>query len=247
MKALILAAGYATRLYPLTVNKPKALLPVSENAVVLDLIVEKLEKLASVTQILIVTNHKYAGLFEEWLAGRESGKEIKIIDDGTTSVEDKRGAIGDLQFVIEQEQLQDDLFVLAGDNVFSFELEPYVDYFYAVDRDCLLVKPTNDLEELRSIGVAEVDELGRVTALVEKPAEPRSNIGVYALYLYKKETLKLVADYLEEGNSPDSPSHFPEWLVRQKDVRAYSADGGIYDIGTHEAYEEIRKLFAAGE
>ncbi|GGA24260.1 nucleotidyltransferase family protein [Paenibacillus physcomitrellae] len=247
MKALILAAGYATRLYPLTLNRPKGLLPITDTSCVIDFILDKLEMLEQLSQILIVTNHKYAGAFESWLEGRRSAKEIRILDDGTSSLEDKLGAIGDMQYVIERENLQDDLLVLAGDNIFTFDLQDYVDYFHSVDKDCILVRQTDDLEELRRIGVAELDTEGRVTGLVEKPADPRSNIGVFALYMYKKETLKQVKRYLEEGNSPDSPTQFPEWLVHRQEVRAFFADGEIYDIGTHEAYKEVQERFAKGE
>ncbi|ANS74724.1 hypothetical protein AWM70_09075 [Paenibacillus yonginensis] len=247
MKALILAAGYATRLYPLTLNKPKGLLPITDTSCVIDFILDKLEKLEQVSQILIVTNHKYAGAFESWLEGRRSAKEIRILDDGTSSLEDKLGAVGDMQYVIECENLQDDLLVLAGDNIFTFDLHDYLDYFHSVDKDCILVRQTDDFRELRRIGVAELDAEGRVTGLVEKPAEPRSNIGVFALYIYKKETLKQVKRYLEEGNSSDSPTQFPEWLVHRQEVRAFFADGEIYDIGTHEAYKEVQERFAKGE
>jgi glucose-1-phosphate thymidylyltransferase len=243
MKALILAAGYATRLYPLTLNQPKALLPLTGTATVIDLIVDKLEVLTSISHIYIVTNHKYAAPFEAWAQGRASTKEIRIIDDGTTSVEDKLGAIGDMQHVVKSENIQDDLFVLAGDNVFTFELGPYLAYFYQMNRDCVLVKPTDDKEELRSIGVAELDEMNRVISLIEKPEEPRTNLGVYGLYIYKQSTLPLIQRYLEEGNSPDSPSHFPEWLVRHREVSAFYGEGDIYDIGTPAAYEEIRKRY----
>ncbi|AWB46471.1 nucleotidyltransferase family protein [Paenibacillus sp. CAA11] len=249
MKALILAAGYATRLYPLTLNQPKALLPVHQGKAVLDYIIDRLEEVDGITGIVLVTNHKYYGAFVDWADRRQMGKDLKIIDDGTQSVDDKLGAIGDIQYVLEQEQLQlqDDLLVMAADNLFTFGLSGFIEYFYKMNRDCILVKVTEDEQELQSIGVAELDEKSRVISFEEKPAVPKSNLGVYALYLYKKETLPLFRTYLAEGHSADSPSRFPEWLYRRQEVMAYRAEGEIYDIGTPEAYEEIQRLFASGQ
>lgn len=237
MKALVLAAGYATRLYPLTVERPKALLPLA-GSTILDLLVDKLEELDGLDEILIVSNRKFCAAFQEWLAGRRSPKRIRILDDGTTSEENRLGAIGDIQWTLEHTGLNDDLFVVAGDNVFGFGLQGFVEYFRCVERDCILVKEVDDPEELRRIGVVELDGEGRVLSFEEKPAVPRSRIGVYAMYLYRRETLPLFRQYLTEGNRPDAPSHFPEWLYRRREIRAYPAEGDIEDIGTQEAYRE---------
>jgi glucose-1-phosphate thymidylyltransferase len=244
MKALILAAGYATRLYPLTLNKPKSLLPIHEETTVVDLIIEKLEEVETITEIYIVTNNKYFSVFEDWLSARAPKKPVRIINDGTNSAQDRLGAIGDIQFSIEQEHIDDDLLVLAGDNVFTFDLSRYIDFFYKTDRDCILVQKTDNTQELQSIGVVELDSNDRVITFEEKPEVPRTNIGVYALYIYKKTTLRLIKEYLDTGNNPDSPSRFPEWLVRYKEVMAYFGDGNVYDIGTHAAYEEVKGIFS---
>ncbi|MDF2487059.1 MAG: hypothetical protein K0R46_3227 [Herbinix sp.] len=244
MKALILAAGYATRLFPLTINKSKSLLPICGEKTVIDFIIEKLEDIDRISQIIIVTNNKYITSFNEWLRERTPKKDIKIVNDGTSSVEDKLGAIGDIQFAIEKEQIEEDLLVLAGDNLFTFDISQYIDFFYEMDRDCILVKKTDSLKELQSIGVVELDPHNRVLSFEEKPEVPRSDIGVYALYMYQKETLKLIKEYLRTGNNPDSPSHFPEWLINHKEVMAYFGNGEIYDIGTHEALHEVRSMFS---
>ncbi|GIP37759.1 hypothetical protein J31TS4_10390 [Paenibacillus sp. J31TS4] len=246
MKALILAAGYATRLYPLTLHTPKALLPIRQGVTILDTIVDKLEALEEISEVCVISNHRYIHAFEGWLRARRPGKTIRLIDDGSEAEEDKRGAIGDLQLAIEQMGVGDELLVVAGDNLFTFGLQDYVAYFHAAGTDCILVREVEDAEELKRIGVAELDEDGRVLSFEEKPERPRSRFGVYALYLYRRETLPLVADYLKEGNNPDAPSHFPEWLYKRRELRAYLAQGAVYDIGTPEAYRHVSRLAAEG-
>lgn len=167
-------------------------------------------------------------------------KPVRILNDGTSSPEGRLGAIGDIQFVLERVQPQEDLLVLAGDNVLGFGLAGYLDYFHKVDTDCILVRTVDDPEELRSIGVAELDAQNRVLSLEEKPQAPRSNIGVFALYIYKRSTLPLFSRYLAEGGNPDAPSYFPEWLHSRQEMRAYYTEGTIEDVGTPEAYAQMR-------
>lgn len=199
MIALILAAGYATRLYPLTIDTPKPLLPVQGSRTILDLLAARLEVLEEISEILIVTNERFFHAFEQWARQYLGSKPVRILNDGTSSPEGRLGAIGDIQFVLEREQVQDDLLVLAGDNVLGFGLEGYLDYFHKVGTDCILVRTVDDPAELRSIGVAELDAQMRVLSLEEKPQVPRSNIGVFALYIYKRSTLPLFSRYLAEG------------------------------------------------
>ncbi|WP_158289465.1 nucleotidyltransferase family protein [Paenibacillus flagellatus] len=246
MKALLLAAGYATRLYPLTLDKPKALLPVGSKTII-DRIVDQLERIRPITAIVVVTNNKFADRFRQWRDGRGASVPISIVDDGTASDADKLGAIGDIRLAVERAGIDDDLLVIAGDNVFTFDLGRYVDYFYRVERDCIVVRTVDRLEELKRVGVVELNGDGRVVSFEEKPANPRSNVGAFALYAYRRDTIPLFADYLSEGNDPDAPGHFPAWLCRRKDVRAYFADGAVYDVGTPEAYEEARRAFGPGD
>jgi glucose-1-phosphate thymidylyltransferase len=240
MIALILAAGYATRLYPLTRDTPKPLLPVQGNRTILDLLIDRLEALEEITEILIVTNDRFFQAFEQWRKQYRGVKPIRILNDGTSSPEERLGAIGDIQFVIGREQLQDDLLVLAGDNVLGFGLEGYLNYFHKVDTDCILVRTVDDIGELQSIGVAELDAQMRVLSLEEKPQSPKTNIGVFALYIYKRSTLPLFSRYLDEGGNPDAPSYFPEWLHSRQEMRAYYTEGTIEDVGTPEAYAQMR-------
>lgn len=240
MIALILAAGYATRLYPLTLDTPKPLLPVQGSRTILDLLAARLEVLEEISEILLVTNDRFFHAFEQWARQYRGSKPVRILNDGTSSPEGRLGAIGDIQFVLEREQPQEDLLVLAGDNVLGFGLAGYLDYFHKVDTDCILVRTVDDPAELRSIGVAELDAQNRVLSLEEKPQAPRSNIGVFALYIYKRSTLPLFSRYLAEGGNPDAPTYFPEWLHARQEIRAYYAEGTIEDVGTPEAYAQMR-------
>ncbi len=248
MKAIILAAGYATRLYPLTLNRPKAMLPIV-GLPMMDYLVREMALLPQLDEVHIVTNHKFAAQFEEWCAQVEQAKcypslRFAVWDDGTTTNEDRLGAVGDMQYVIERAALNDDVLVAASDNFFTFPLKLFTDDFERHGRDTLLAGRINAIDTLRRFAVATLDETGRVLTLVEKPQDPPSNIGVYALYLYRRETLPLVQQYLAEGGLPDSPGLFPEWLCRTgRNLGAYLFDGECIDIGTPESYREVCAQF----
>ena len=250
MKTIILAAGYATRLYPLTLNMPKALLPIGGRPM-MDYLVDGIADIDGMAEVHIVSNHKFAAQFEDWKAAverenRYPGLQFTVWDDGTTSNEDRLGAIGDMQYVIDRVQFDDDLLVAASDNFFTFPLKLFVDEFHRQGRDLLLAGRIDDIETLRRFAVASLDETGKVIKLAEKPKEPESNTGIYALYLYRKETIPLIKAYLDGGNIPDSPGRFPEWLFLQgHDLGAYTFEGECVDIGTHESYEEICRQYDA--
>lgn len=242
MKAIILAAGYATRLYPLTLNMPKALLPIGKKPII-DHIVEKMDTVEELDEIYVVSNDKFASHFEEWAKTAKSRVPIRVLNDGTTDDSNKRGAIGDIAFVIEEARISDDLMVIAGDNFFTYSLADYVRYFHEKDRDCVCVKVWEDESQLSQFGVALLDEKGMVLDIEEKPAKPKSNTAVFAAYLYKKETVPMFAEYLAAGNKPDAPGNFPAWLYHKKEVYAYTFDGECYDIGTPESYHEVCAMY----
>ena len=249
MKSLILAAGYATRLYPLTLNTPKALLNIGGRPM-LDYLVEEIATLPGMTEAHIVSNHRFITQFEDWAEGakdRYPGLKFFVWDDGTTSNDDRLGAVGDIRFVIEKAGLDDDLLVAASDNFFTFRLIDFAADFHRTGCDTLLCARINDLKTLQSFGVATLGAFNRVLALVEKPKLPPSDVGVYALYLYRRDTLPLFQQYLDEGNSKDAPGHFPEWLCTRRDVRAYLFDGECIDIGSPEAYEAVNRRYAGGK
>ncbi|MEC0369245.1 nucleotidyltransferase family protein [Paenibacillus chibensis] len=241
MKALILAAGYATRLYPLTLNTPKSLLPMGD-VTIIDLIIGKMEEVPSIAEMIIVTNSKFYAAFEKWAASRSFRKPVTIIQDGSMTQDDRLGAIGDIRFAIESEGIDEDLLICAGDNVFTFDLNSYVEFFKQQQTDCILVQHLEDAEELGRMGVVELDGQQRVLSFEEKPEQPKTDIGAFAVYIYRRETLPLFKSYLLEGHPSDAPGYFPEWLSRKKDLKAFFAEGNSYDMGTHEAYRSLQDL-----
>ncbi|WP_163539003.1 nucleotidyltransferase family protein [Gracilibacillus sp. YIM 98692] len=242
MKCIILAAGYATRLYPLTKNTAKPLLKVADRTI-LDHIVTKVEKVKAIDEIFIVTNDKFYQSFVDWSEQYQGSKSVSVVNDHTTTNDNRLGAIADIQYVIEESGMTDDVMVLAGDNLFDFELSDFSDFFTKVGADCITVHELNDPEEIKRTGVVEVDDDGVVTSFEEKPAEPKSNLAVPPFYIYQKETLPMIKRYIEEGNNPDAPGHFVPWLIQHKDVYAYLFEGQRYDIGTVESYERVQERF----
>jgi glucose-1-phosphate thymidylyltransferase len=226
MKALVLAAGYATRLYPLTHEVAKPLLPVGGKPMI-DRIVDAIREVDDVDGIHVVTNAKFAGAFREWAPA-----DVTVHDDETTSEEDRRGAIGDIQFVIERAGIDDDLLVIAGDNLFDYSLDDYVRWWRAKGvASAVALYEHPDRELVKQYGVVAVDENERVTSFVEKPAEPESNLAATACYLYHREHVKLVTAYLAEGNAPDQPGRLVEWLYTRAPVYGYRFSGEWLDIG----------------
>lgn len=242
MKAIILAAGYATRLYPLTLHTPKALLPINQKAII-DYIVEELNTIQEIDAIYVVTNHRFADDFTTWAKTAPGKTPIEVIDDGTTDDTNKKGAVGDIGFVIEQKHIDDELLVIAGDNFFTYSLQDYVNFYREKGHDCVCVKKWPNREELKQFGVALLDADGKVLDIEEKPAQPKSDTAVFATYLYKQDTVPLFAEYLAAGNNPDAPGNFPAWLYRRKDVYAYTFSGECYDIGTPESYREVCRMY----
>ena len=244
MKAVILAAGYATRLYPLTLNRPKALLDVAGRPMVEHLL-EQLEGVEGLDGIYLVTNSKFAGAFRDWAAAW-GGAEVRIVDDGTVDEESKLGAIGDLDLAISEAAIDDDLIVLAGDNLFSESLAPFAEFARSKHAPALGVYDVGDLEAIRRYNAIELDEDDRLTFFEEKPAEPRSTLTGIALYFYPRESLALIDEYLEAGNNPDQPGRLVQWLYPRVPVYAWLVPGRWYDIGSAETLAEADAAFSAG-
>ena len=246
MIAIVLAAGYATRLYPLTKDKPKALLQIGGKTL-LDHIVDKLDEIGAVTQTVVVSNDKFFGHFSEWgekRYGRAPGKPgAVILNDGTVSEDARRGAIGDIQFAVEELSLDDEVIIIAGDNFFTFPLSGLYGYYKKMDSDCVVVKKLADPNALKSVGVAVVAPDMRVIEFEEKPQNPKSDLAVYATYVYKRETLPMFAEYLSAGNPKDAPGNFPAWLCKRKSVYAYEFAGECYDVGTPKAYSDLCEIY----
>jgi len=240
MKLLVLAAGYATRLYPLTRDRPKPLLPVGGRPM-LDRLLGSLRPIGF-DAIYVVTNARFAEQFREWA----EGKDVAVVDDGTTSDEDRLGAIGDIGLVIERERIVDDVVVVAGDNLFSDSL---VDFGRAARErrvPLLAIHDVGDLELVRGrYNSIEVDARGRITYFEEKPDEPRSTLSGIGLYFYPRDTLPLIREYLAAGNNPDQPGRLVQWLYPRVDVYTWPVPGQWYDIGSREQLEDADRVFSA--
>ena len=241
MKAIILAAGYATRLYPLTENKSKALLSIGGKTII-GHIVASLQKIEEIDKVYVISNSRFYGDFVQW-KNENALENVEVLDDGTDSDENKLGAIGDIDFVIRNKKIDDDLFIIAGDSFFTFELKEFHKYYKEVRRDCVCAEKLEDLDLLRRFAVAEVDSYDRIINLVEKPSEPQSDLGIYASYIYTKDTVKLFENYLADGNKADAPGYFLQWLYDKKDVYVYRINGEFLDIGTPESYKEAQERF----
>jgi glucose-1-phosphate thymidylyltransferase len=230
MKAIVLAAGYATRLRPLTDTWAKELLPVGGKPI-LTSIVESIQTVPDVDEVHVVTNAHKAPAFVEWAQGRE----VTVHDDGTSTNEDRLGAIGDMQFVIERAGIDDDLLVIAGDNLFDFSLVDLVAFWRGKgDASALAVRDVGSIEMARRYGIVALDGDDRVVAFVEKPADPPSTLAATATYLFERRHVHLVAQYLDGGNPHDQPGRFVAWLQEREPVYGWRCEGGWFDIGDHE-------------
>jgi glucose-1-phosphate thymidylyltransferase len=223
--ALILAAGYATRLRPLTDDVPKQLLPVGGRPMV-DWILDKIVD-AGIADVHLVTNARFAPQFDSWAAG----KDVTVHDDGTSSNDDRLGAIGDIRFVQERIGMDDDLLAIAGDNLFDYSLVDLFSFWRDKGGSAVAVHDVGRLELARHYGVVDVDADDRIVGFVEKPEHPPSTLAATATYLYTRDHARLVPTYLEEGNPPDQPGNYVAWLHEREPVYAYRFDGGWYDIG----------------
>jgi glucose-1-phosphate thymidylyltransferase len=228
---VVLAAGYATRLRPVTNRVAKPLLPLAGRPM-LDYLADKIDEVADVEAIHVVTNSRFAPDFEAWASSRSGRLPVRVHDDGTSSNADRLGAIGDLRFVIEQAGLADeDLLVIAGDNLFDFSLEEYVRFWRSRGGSAIGVHDVGDLGLARQYGVVELDDADRVVSLVEKPERPATTLASIAAYLFPAEHVALVQQYLAEGNAPDQPGRFIVWLYPRVPVHGYRFEGDWLDIG----------------
>jgi len=244
MKVLLLAAGYATRLYPLTLNTPKPLLPVAGKTV-MGYIFDLIEPLRDVDEVFVVTNSRFYQNFEGWRRKFHSSKKITVIDDGTTSNEARLGATGDIEFVIEKEKIKDDLLVLAGDNLFSSGLSVFTGF-------CVSKRPSitiglydiKDLILAKKYGIVSVDKNNKIIDFKEKPANPESTLAAMCLYFFPKERLDIMKTYLGMDNSKDAPGYFLEWLYKKESVFGYVfKDKKWFDIGDKKSLEEADREF----
>ena len=233
MKCLILAAGYATRLYPLTENFPKPLLKVGDKTI-LDWLIDDIRSSGIVDEFAVVTNHRFAPIFREW-----APMGVTIVDDGTSTNETRLGAVKDIQFAIDSLALDDDLLVIAGDNVLDFSLVKFIDYARTKGTSCIMRYFEPDEARLHKCGIVETDAEDRVLSMEEKPAQPRSHWCCPPFYYYTKADARLVARGIEAGCGTDAPGSYIAWLCTQTNVHAMEMPGSRYDIGNLESYRTV--------
>lgn len=241
MHVIIPVAGYATRLYPLTENTPKALLPIN-GITILDTILENAEKISVVNKVTLVSNDKFCENFKSWAKTYKGRLHISIINDKTTTNEERLGAIGDINLAIESKNIDEDILVLAGDNYFTYDLKKVYEYYKEMNTNLIIgSRVGNEILKQRKYGIVEIDSTGKVIGFEEKPENPKSNIVVPAIYFYKKETVPLFRVFLNEGNNKDAMGGIISYLYSRTPIHCYFADGEFTDIGTLETYNELNK------
>lgn len=246
MKAIILCAGYGTRLYPLTKNKPKALLTV-DGKTLLDLLIDNLEEIEAITGIVIVSNTKFYDNFTQHVAKLKTSKKVTVLNDGSITPDDMLGAIGDLKFALDITRCKEEIMVLAGDNWFDFSLKDFYNFYLSHGkRNVVFGQTKTDVEVLKKGAVAKLGEHGRVLEMEEKPDSPQGDFAVGPFYIYNSRTVKTIKDYVKENEfnktAIDAPGRFPAWLSKREPIYAYDISPKHFiDIGTPEAYYTINE------
>ena len=240
MKCLILAAGYATRLYPLTENFPKPLLKVGDKTI-LDWLVDDIDTLGSVDEYVVISNHKFAHHFGEWAKTKK--QNITVVDDGTSTNETRLGAVRDIQFAIDKLSLDDDMLVIAGDNVLDFSLTKFISYAESKKASCIMRYFEPDDKKLLKCGVVTIDDSDKILNMTEKSPTPATHWCTPPFYFYSREDAKKIEAAIADGCGVDAPGSYIAWLCKQTDVYAMEMPGKRYDIGNLESYERVQKEY----
>ena len=242
MKNIVIAAGYATRLGELTKNFPKPLLKIGDNTI-LGRMLDDIDKIEEIDEHIIITNHKFAGIFEEWSAKQSYKKPITIIDDGTETNETRLGAVCDLLYAMDKLQIDDDMLVVAADNILFFSFQEFVDFAKAKQTSCIMCHEQPSIEKLQRTGVIVVDENMKVLNMEEKPKEPKSHWAVPPFYIYLKKDLEKVRHSVENGCGKDAPGNLAHYMVEQVEMHAWPMSAGRFDIGSLDTYKEACEKF----
>jgi glucose-1-phosphate thymidylyltransferase len=245
--ALIPVAGYATRLYPLTKDKPKALLEIAGKPMI-ERVIQKVLELPDIEKIVVVSNHVFFHQFDSWAKSfrKKISISLVVLDDHTTSNENRLGAIGDAQFAIQHEKIDSDLVWISGDNLFTFSLLEMQKEFLSRKTDLIACYDVKTFEEARKMGEVRLDSSHRVSFFIEKPLHPDSTLVSIGVYFYTKKTVRDFKTYLDAGNSPDKPGEFVQWLYRKKPVYGFvfnKAGDEWFDIGTLDVLEDVRNTY----
>ncbi len=239
---IVLAAGYATRLYPLTENFPKPLLKIGGKSI-LDRMIADIDAIADITEHIVVTNHKFAEHFESWAEKSSYDKPITVIDDGSVDNEHRIGAVNDLLLAIKGCDVKDDILVVAADNVVDFSFVGFVDYFKQKDASAIMIHDETSVDALRKTGVVTTSADGLVLTMDEKPKEPKSHLAVPPFYIYSRRDLKLVKGSVDDGCGYDAPGNLAGYMCARTSMYAYPMPGKRYDIGDLVSYKKVKSLF----
>ena len=242
MKCLILAGGYGTRLYPLTKDTPKPLLAVAGKPI-LEYIIEKVHELDDVDTIYISTNSKFYNHFVDWQRGYQTEKVIEILDDGTRTNEDRLGTIGNIHFTVKEKNIDEDLIIIGGDNLFEFSLKEMHEHYQKLRQSMVAVYDMGDISKVSKYGVAEVDGSSRIVGFEEKPVKPKSTLVSTLCYIFSKDSVNHLHSYVERGEKLDHSGDFISWLRENDAVHAFPFKGNWFDIGSIEQLEEAEKTY----
>ena len=244
MKCIILAAGYATRLYPLTENFPKPLLEVKDKTI-LDWLIEDIERSSLVDEYVVISNHRFYHHFVEW-AGKKD-LNITVLDDKTETNETRLGAVCDVQYALDVLNIRSDALVIAGDNLLDFSLTKFISYAKSKNASCIMRYYEPSHEKLLKCGVVTVDDNDKVLNMTEKSPEPATNWCCPPFYYYTSGDLSMIRTALSEGCGKDAPGSFAAWLCHRSDLYAMEMPGRRYDIGTLESYENVQRIYKGYE
>ena len=242
MKNIVIAAGYATRLGELTKNFPKPLLKIGENTI-LGRMLDDIDTIPEVDEHIVITNHKFAPIFEEWAKEQHYAKPLTIVDDGTESNETRLGAVCDLLFAINKLHIDDDLLVVAADNLLFFSFREFVDFATEKQTSCIMCHEQPSIEKLQRTGVIVMDTDNKVLNMEEKPQHPKSHWAVTPFYIYLKKDLDLVRHSVENGCGKDAPGNLAHYMVDHTTMHAWPMSAGRFDIGSLDTYYEACEKF----
>lgn len=242
MKNIVIAAGYATRLGELTKNFPKPLLKIGENTI-LGRMLDDIDKIPEIDEHIIITNHKFAGIFEKWASKQSYKKPVTIVDDGTETNDTRLGAVCDLLFAIDKLKIDDDMLVVAADNILFFSFQEFVDFAKAKGTSCIMCHEQPSIEKLQRTGVIVLDDNDKVLNMEEKPQEPKSHWAVPPFYIYLKKDLDKVRHSVENGCGKDAPGNLAHYMVEQVEMHAWKMTAGRFDIGSLDTYKEACEKF----
>ena len=242
MKCVVLAAGYATRLYPITENFPKPLLEV-KGKTILDWLLDDIDKIEEINEYVVISNHRYIEHFKKWAENKKLSSPVTVIDDGSVDNEYRLGAVMDIDFAVSSLKLDDDLLVIAGDNVLDFSFKSFAEYFKKKNSTCIMRYFEENKEKIKKSAAAVINESGRVLEMTEKPENPQSNWCVPPFYIYKKCDIPYVRKAIESGCKTDAPGSFVAWLSSQTTVHAMEMPGERYDVGNIESYNFVKENY----